>query len=54
MGAGIGILTTKIAYWIFPYMDKHIFEKNKNINSAMIAPFYNGNQLGLGMIINLN
>ena len=54
MGAGIGILTTKIAYWIFPYIDKHISEKNKNINSAMIAPFYNGNQLGLGMIINLN
>ena len=23
MGAGIGILTTKIAYWIFPYIDNH-------------------------------
>ena len=53
MGAGIGILSTKIAYWIFPYIDNHIFKSKKNINSAMVAPFYNGNQIGLGMVINL-
>ena len=52
-GAGIGILTTKIAYWIFPYVDNHIFKSKKNVNSAMIAPFYNGNQMGVGMILNL-
>jgi len=53
MGAGIGILSTKIAYWIFPYIDNHIFKSKKNIRSAMVAPFYNGNQMGLGMLINL-
>jgi hypothetical protein len=53
IGAGIGILSTKIAYWIFPYIDNHIFKSKKNINSAMVAPFYNGNQIGLGMVINL-
>ncbi len=53
MGAGIGILSTKIAYWIFPYIDNHIFKSKKNIRSAMVAPFYNGNQMGLGMVINL-
>lgn len=52
-GAGIGILTTKIAYWIFPYLDNHIFKSKKNISSAMVAPFYNGNQMGVGMILNL-
>lgn len=52
-GAGIGILTTKIAYWIFPYIDNHIFKSKKNISSAMVAPFYNGNQMGVGMLINL-
>ena len=52
-GAGIGILSTKVAYWIFPYMDKHIFKSNKNISTGMVAPFYNGNQMGLGMILNL-
>ncbi len=52
-GAGIGILSTKVAYWIFPYVDKHIFKSKKNISSGMVAPFYIGNQMGLGMILNL-
>ena len=52
-GAGIGILSTKVAYWIFPYVNKHIFKSKKNISSGMVAPFYNGNQMGLGMILNL-
>jgi PAP2 superfamily len=53
MGAGIGMLTTKIAYWIFPYVDKHIFTSKKRLSSAMVAPFYNGNQMGVGMVLNL-
>ena len=52
-GAGIGILSAKVAYWIFPYIDKHIFNSKKNGNTGMVAPFYNGNQMGLGMILNL-
>ena len=52
-GAGIGILSTKIAYWIFPYIDKHIFNSKKNVRSAMLSPFYNGNQMGVGMVLNL-
>ena len=53
-GAGIGILSTKIAYWIFPYIDNHIFKSEKNVRSAMVAPFYNGNQMGVGMVMYLN
>lgn len=53
MGAGIGILSTKVSYWIFPYIDGHIFKSHKKVSSAMIAPFYNGHQLGLGMVVNL-
>ncbi len=53
MGAGIGILSTKIAYWIFPFVDKTLFKSKKNVSSAMVAPFYNGNQMGVGMLINL-
>ena len=52
-GAGIGILSTKVAYWMFPFIDKHIFKSKKNLSSGMIAPFYNGKQMGLGMILNL-
>lgn len=29
MGAGIGILTTKIAYWIYPYTTNILFKSNK-------------------------
>ncbi len=52
-GAGIGILSTKVAYWMFPYINNHLFKSKKNISSAMVAPFYNGNQMGLGMLLNL-
>lgn len=51
-GAGIGILSTKIAYWIFPYIDKHIFKNKSSSNTAMFAPFYNGKQLGATMVLN--
>jgi membrane-associated phospholipid phosphatase len=53
MGAGIGILSTKIAYWAFPYLNNKIFKSNKNASSTMVLPFYNGNQMGVGMIMNL-
>ena len=54
MGAGIGILSTKIAYWIFPFINNHFFKSDKNKGSAMIMPFYDGKQLGVGMLIKVN
>ncbi|WP_366182713.1 phosphatase PAP2 family protein [Flavobacterium ovatum] len=51
MGAGIGILSTKIAYWTFPYINR-IFKKKNNTNTGIISPFYNGKQLGVGIILN--
>jgi hypothetical protein len=50
MGAGIGIMSTKIAYWTFPYVQKHFFKSRKEVG-AIITPFYSGKQLGIGMII---
>ena len=49
MGAGIGILSTKIAYWMFPYQ-KRIFKSERNIGSA-VMPFYDGKKYGIGMIL---
>ena len=49
MGAGIGILSTKIAYWMFPYQ-KRIFKSERNIGSA-IMPFYDGKKYGIGMVL---
>lgn len=53
MGAGIGILTTKIAYWTFPYIDHKIFKADKMIH-GQILPFYNGKQTGVGLAFCFN
>jgi hypothetical protein len=47
-GAGIGILSTKVAYWIYPFVNKTIFCSNAKENkiSSMILPYYNGKQFG--------
>ena len=49
-GAGIGILSTKIAYWINPFIQKKIFNSKEKNTTSVIAPFYNGKQMGLGFI----
>lgn len=46
-GAGIGILSTKIAYWIHPLIKKTIF-KEKDKTNGIVMPFYNGRACGLG------
>lgn len=49
-GAGIGILSTKAGYWLFPYVSK-IFKSNKNKNSQTVfIPSYNGKQVGFGLV----
>lgn len=54
MGAGLGILSTKAAYWLFPFINNHVFKSKKNISSAMASPFYNGKEFGVGMVLRLN
>ncbi|WP_370478359.1 hypothetical protein [Tamlana flava] len=47
-GAGIGILSTKIAYWTYPFLKRTIFKDRKNTN-GMVMPFYDGKDYGLGI-----
>lgn len=47
-GAGIGILSTKIAYWVHPLMKDLLFPKKENLN-GMIMPLYSGKQYGLAI-----
>ncbi|WP_286587297.1 phosphatase PAP2 family protein [Sphingobacterium sp. N143] len=49
MGAGIGILSTKIAYWLLPLMDHHVQDAKKNY---AVLPTYNGKQFGFSGSIN--
>ncbi|WP_449268641.1 phosphatase PAP2 family protein [Flavobacterium sp. U410] len=49
-GAGVGILSTKIAYWLHPVLKKSIFKNEKKTNKV-VMPYYNGNQYGVGLAI---
>jgi hypothetical protein len=48
-GAGIGILSTKIAYWLYPFLKNVIFKnRNKTLESQVqfqFTPLYTGNEL---------
>lgn len=50
-GAGIGILSTKAAYWLYPYVKNTFSHKKENKATTMIVPFYNGKQAGAGMVV---
>lgn len=50
-GAGIGILSTKLSYWLFPRINK-IFSKNSENTNKKISflPYYNGKNIGFGFV----
>lgn len=47
-GAGIGIMSTKLAYWIYPTIKKKIF-KDKDVHT-IVMPTYQSGSFGLGMV----
>lgn len=54
MGAGIGILSTKIAYWITPLVVKDHASKHKHNYSFIALPNYDGKHLGFSSQIQFN
>jgi hypothetical protein len=52
-GAGIGIASTKVAYWIYPWMQRQLFgdDASESKTSVMAMPFYNGEQGGLTLAL---
>lgn len=48
-GAGIGILSTKIAYWINPYITRQLFSKKEKDRKSvsLLLPYYDGKNVGL-------
>lgn len=54
-GAGFGILSTELAYWLFPRIDTMLRGKNKAKNlsgSTMVMPFYQNKTVGIGLVKN--
>ena len=49
-GAGIGILSTKIAYWVNPFLTKTLFGDQKNKSMTLVSPSYDGQHFGVGLV----
>lgn len=47
-GAGIGIISTRLAYWIYPAIKRAVF-KNKDVHT-IVMPVYQEGSLGLGLV----
>jgi len=47
-GAGVGILSTKAVYWIYPYLQK-AFEKNGHALQTFICPGYSDGNFNLSL-----
>jgi Membrane-associated phospholipid phosphatase len=45
-GAGIGILSTKVAYCLYPCIQKRLFRKS-HIKNTVAVPYYDGKNIGL-------
>lgn len=50
-GAGFGILSTEIAYWLFPVINK-IFNKGGSERFTFMYPVIESKNLGAGMVLN--
>ena len=47
-GAGFGILSTKIAYLMHPYLNKKLFKSTTS--TSLVSPFYNSEHMGLSFV----
>lgn len=47
-GAGVGILSTRFSYWLYPKMKKLVMPNAKN--DMMVAPSYNNGAVGLSFM----
>jgi len=49
-GAGIGILSAKAAYWLYPTINKLLVSNKISNKKTTFIPYYDGKQMGLGLI----
>lgn len=48
-GAGIGILSAKAGYWLYPTVSK-LFTKKDSKTKTVMLPFYTGKTVGFGLV----
>lgn len=47
-GAGVGILATRLSYWLYPKLRNAIFKEKKS--STVVMPYYQERTFGVGMV----
>jgi membrane-associated phospholipid phosphatase len=47
-GAGVGIISTRLSYWIYPVIKKKLF-KDKDVHT-LVMPMYQQGSLGVGLV----
>lgn len=50
-GAGFGILSTELAYWLFPFINKHLNKKDSK-SFTYIYPVLQSKTAGAGLVLN--
>jgi membrane-associated phospholipid phosphatase len=50
-GAGIGMLSTKLAYWLYPSIERKFSGNRKNGRNMALYPYYDGSQGGLFFLV---
>ncbi|WP_172282873.1 phosphatase PAP2 family protein [Chryseobacterium sp. LAM-KRS1] len=50
-GAGFGILSTELAYWLYPKINKLLGGKSER-SQTMVMPFYQQGNVGIGLVKN--
>lgn len=48
-GAGFGILSTELSYWLYPKINNLLGGKDKN-SAVMVMPYYQNKTIGFGLI----
>ncbi|TBX68365.1 phosphatase PAP2 family protein [Flavobacterium silvisoli] len=49
-GAGIGILSAKAGYWLYPITSKWFTKKDSKKTGAVVLPFHDGRNTGFGFV----
>lgn len=50
-GAGFGILSTELAYWLYPKINRLLTEEHRH-SAIMVMPFYQNSGIGIGLVRN--
>jgi len=49
-GAGIGILSAKAGYWLYPIVSRVFYNNKSSNNKTSFSPFYDGKTVGFGLV----